>query len=250
MHTCVFSICVCVCMFTPFNPFKSDSTATLVGYVNTLIIQMPQTEIESATIETPNTLPHCFLCPSTLSDSPCLPLLQGSLAIINSTPCRKLKATTSSCKKTPTVTKQEVKKKKMKPDRERGHNKISGNKGTTVNGGNPGTCDYLLGWRHDASHTICKYFCCVTHCSYANWLRVSPDEARSSCSTSSLLPYHPPHTAHSKSFCTFCGLTRLRLTTVIITFQLIELIKGNCANAEPNGATTKSRTICYPPSAC
>lgn len=52
-------------------------------------------------------------------------------------------------------------------------------------------------------------------------------------------PPYPPHTAHSKPFCTFCGLTRLRLTTVIITFQLIELIKGNCANAEPNGATTK-----------
>lgn len=108
-HICEFSLSVCVCLFTPFNPFKSDSTATLVGYVNTLIIQMPQTEIESATIETPYALSpthaatecHCFLCPSTHTpapDSSCLPLLQGSLAIINSTPCRKLKAKTSSCK--------------------------------------------------------------------------------------------------------------------------------------------------------
>lgn len=39
---CVQYVCVVVCVFTPFNPFKSDSTATLVGYVNTLIIQMPQ----------------------------------------------------------------------------------------------------------------------------------------------------------------------------------------------------------------
>jgi len=34
-------------LFTPFNPFESTQTAKLVACVNTLIIQLPQTEIES-----------------------------------------------------------------------------------------------------------------------------------------------------------------------------------------------------------
>lgn len=69
---CIQYVCVWLCVFTPFNPFKSDSTATLVGYVNTLIIQMPQTEIESATIETPNH--STTLLPVSLDAPPACPL--------------------------------------------------------------------------------------------------------------------------------------------------------------------------------
>lgn len=40
-------VCLCAGLFTPFNPFESTQTAKLVACVNTLIIQLPQTEIES-----------------------------------------------------------------------------------------------------------------------------------------------------------------------------------------------------------
>lgn len=100
----------------------------------------------------------------------------------------------------------------------------------------PGTCDYLwLDVRAVAQYA--NTF--VSHCSHANLfgLTSGPHTTSNSKHTHTLLLLTCPHSAllscHGSptTFCTFCGLARFEfavcLTTVIITFQLIELIRGN-----------------------